>query len=109
MKCGDISWHTIVRAVATYVSVFRRPSCQLSLLPSVGVSETELSTVDFVRDDAMVERGADSLIQPAQEFVDTFSVTAHERGEHGALIHRNGRTFDWSDSPDRDDTTRSGE
>jgi hypothetical protein len=30
----------------------------------VWASETELSTVDFVRDDAMVERGADGLIQP---------------------------------------------
>lgn len=75
----------------------------------MGTSETELPTVDFVGDDALVERGADSLIQPAQEFVDAFSVTAHERGEHGALIYRDGRTFDRSDSPKRDDTTRSGE
>ncbi len=45
------------------VSVFRRPSCRLSFLPSVRASEAELTAVDFMGNDALVECGADGLIQ----------------------------------------------
>lgn len=91
------------------VSVFRRPSCRLPFFPSVRASEAELSAVDFVGDDAVMECGTDGLVQALQEFVDTFSITAHERGEHGALIHGDGRAFDRSDPPERDLTTWPGE
>jgi hypothetical protein len=50
-----------------------------------------------------------ALIQALQEFVDTLSITAHERGDHGALIHCDGRAFDRCDPPERDVTTRPGE
>lgn len=82
------------------VSVFRSPSCQLSLLPSVRASEAELSAVDLAGDGALTECVADGLIQALQEFVDTLSITAHERGDHGAFIHRDGRAFDRCDPPE---------
>ena len=91
------------------VSVFRRPSCQLSFLASVRASEAELPTVDFVGDDALAERGADRFIQALQELMNAFPVTTHERGEHGALIRGDGRSLDRSDPPERDLTTRPGE
>lgn len=71
-------------------------------------SEAELSAIDFVGDGALMECCADGFIQALQEFVDGFSITAHERGEQRLLIRSDSRSLDRCDPPERDMTTRPG-
>src|SRR5713101_618360 len=74
--------------------------CCLQLFSDLRRSQAEASTVDFVRDDALMECLSNSLIQPLQKRIDAFIVAAHECGDQLLVVDSDGRTLYWGHPPE---------
>jgi hypothetical protein len=83
--------------------------CRLRLFSDARRSQAETSAVDFVRDDALMERFSNSLIQALQKRGDAFIVAAHEGGDQLLVVDGDGRALYWSHPPEHDVAPGTGE
>jgi len=61
-----------------------------------------MSTFDFVRVNAVIQRSANCLVETLKQLLDGLAFTAHHCGEHGVLVGGYRCAFDVSDLPKGD-------
>jgi hypothetical protein len=97
------------RLAGSEVGVTPARRSRLRLLSDLRRSQTEASTVDFVRDDALMERFSNSVIQALQKRVDAFIVAAHECGDQLLIVDGDGCAFYRGNPPEHDVAAWTGE